>query len=321
MKINYKPDVVVIGELNVDIILNHISQFPEIGKEILADRLDVTLGSSSAIFASNLNTLGTSVAFIGKIGNDSFGNVVLDSLKSKGVNISRIIKSETYNTGATIVLNYEQDRAMITYPGAMNDFCSDDIDLEFLFSARHVHFSSIFLQPGIRNSLSGVFRKAKSKGLTTSLDPQWDPAEKWEINMEELLPNVDLFLPNLTEFKFITKTSNLNEGFEKIRKIAPDLTLILKDGANGAFVWKAGSLIHQPAFLNTSVVDCIGAGDSFNAGFIHDFIQGKTIEQCLKTGAITGAVSTTRAGGTAAFSKIEDVEKIAYALFGQHISI
>ena len=135
MKINNKPDVVVIGELNVDIILNHISQFPEIGKEILAENLTVTLGSSSAILASNLSTLGTSVAFIGKIGNDSFGNVVLESLKSKGVNISNVIKSEVYNTGATIVLNYEQDRAMITYPGAMNDFCSDDFDMEFLFAS------------------------------------------------------------------------------------------------------------------------------------------------------------------------------------------
>lgn len=321
MKINYKPDVVVIGELNVDIILNQISQFPEIGKEILAENLTVTLGSSSAILASNLSTLGTSVAFIGKIGNDSFGNVVLESLKSKGVNISNVIKSEVYNTGATIVLNYEQDRAMITYPGAMNDFCSDDIDMEFLFASKHVHFSSIFLQPGIRNNLSDVFRKAKSKGLSTSLDPQWDPEEKWDINMEELLPNVDLFLPNIAEFKFITKTSNLNEGFEKIRKIAPEVTLILKDGSNGAFAWKAGSLIHQPAFLNTSVVDCIGAGDSFNAGYICDFIKGKSIEQCLKTGAIAGAISTTRAGGTSAFSKIEDVKKIAHDQFNQEINI
>jgi len=311
MELKTKPEVVVIGELNVDIILNQIESFPEMGKEKLAQEMNIALGSSSAIFAGNLSTLGTKVAFIGKIGKDSFASAVLDSLNSKRVDTSNIIQSQTLNTGATIVLNYDQDRAMVTYPGAMEDLKIEDIDFGILSAARHLHFSSIFLQPGIRNNLPEMFAKAKALGLTTSLDPQWDPAEKWEVKLLELLPNVDVFLPNMAEFLLLTGSGSMEEGINLIKEIAPNLTLIVKDGSNGAYGWKHGKLVHQPAFLNTEVIDCIGAGDSFNAGFIHEFIKGNLIKKCLETGALTGAVSTTRAGGTGAFDSIESVRKIA----------
>lgn len=316
MEMKENTEVVVIGELNVDIILNRIDHFPVMGKEILAENMNLTLGSSSAIFASNLSTLGTKVAFIGKIGKDGFAAVVLDSLQVKGVDTSHIIQSETLNTGATIVLNYDQDRAMVTYPGAMEDLKLEDLDFSFLSTARHLHFSSIFLQPGIRESLPSMFAKAKSLGMTTSLDPQWDPAEKWAINLTELLPTLDIFLPNKAEFLLLTDSDSLEEGIEKIKGIAPDITLIIKDGANGAYAWKAGKIIHQPAFLNTEVIDCIGAGDSFNAGLIHAFIKGSSLEKCLESGALTGAVSTTKAGGTGAFESLEGVRKIAIDHFG-----
>jgi sugar/nucleoside kinase (ribokinase family) len=315
MEILTKPDVVVIGELNVDIILNQIEGFPEMGKEILAQGMKITLGSSSAIFASNLSTLGTNVAFIGKIGKDNFASIVLDSLISKHVDTSHILQSDILNTGATVVLNYDQDRAMVTYPGAMEDLKFSDINFGFLSGARHLHFSSVFLQPGIREDLPKLFAKAKALSLTTSMDPQWDPAEKWDINLTSLLPSLDIFLPNMAEFLLLTDSKTMEEGIEKISKIAPDLMLVIKNGADGAYGWKRDKLVHQPAFLNTQVVDCIGAGDSFNAGFVHAFITGSSIEICLRTGALTGAVSTTRTGGTGAFFNLETVRGIASDIF------
>ena len=304
-------DVIVVGELNVDIILNRIDRFPEMGKEILANSLDLTLGSSSAIFASNLSSLGSKVSFIGKIGKDGFASTVLNSLQSKGVDTSNIIQSETLNTGATIVLNFDQDRAMVTYPGAMEDLKLKDINFETIATAGHLHFSSIFLQPGIRNDLSKLFKKARSFGLTTSLDPQFDPAEKWDVNLSELLPQLDVFMPNRSEFLALTSTVSLEEGIDKIKKLAPNLTIVVKDGANGAYGWNKAESIHQPAILNEEVVDCIGAGDSFNAGFIHKYTQGESLKQCLEYGAITGAVSTTRAGGTGAFESMKLINEMA----------
>ena len=306
-------DVIVIGELNVDIILNEIEGFPVIGKEILANAMSVTLGSSSAIFAGNLSSLGTRVAFIGKVGDDNFAQVVLTTLEKKKVDTSQIIKSTSLSTGATIVLNYDQDRANVTYPGAMNELHLKDIDFDFLSKARHMHFSSCFLQPGIRNDLTALFRGAKEIGLTTSFDAQWDPEEKWDLPLEQLLPYVDVFLPNIQEFKFLTRSNTIEEGIRKLRPYAH--YIVIKNGSDGAWAWDGKRIITQPAFLNNRVVDCIGAGDSFNAGFIKDFINNIPIKKCLETGALTGAINTTRAGGTGAFENPDLIREIARERF------
>jgi sugar/nucleoside kinase (ribokinase family) len=306
-------DVIVVGELNVDIILNEIESLPVIGKEIMANSMSVTLGSSSAIFASNLSSLGPRVAFIGKIGRDNFAEVVLSSLESKNVDTSRIIKSESLATGATIVLNYDQDRANVTYPGAMNDLRLGDIDFDFLSGARHMHFANCFMQPGIRNDLTELFRRAKKLGLTTSLDTQWDPEEKWELPLEELLPHVDVFLPNMAEFKFLSGCDTVEQGINKLKHYSH--YIIIKNGSEGALGWDGKSLSVQPAFKNEQVVDCVGAGDSFDAGFIRDFIQDLPLKKCLETGALAGAINTTRPGGTTAFANLKTIRDIALERF------
>lgn len=311
--IKKKLDVVVIGELNVDIILSSIDSFPSIGKEILANYMSLTLGSSSAIFASNLSALGTIVGFIGKVGDDVFAKLILDSLQSKNVDTSHILQSTSIPTGATIVLNYDQDRANITFPGAMNDLHIEDIDFAFLSTGRHMHFSSCFMQPGIKNDITVLFRKAKELGLTTSLDPQWDPQEKWDLPLENLLPWVDVFLPNVQEFKFLTRADTIEEGIKKIKQFAN--CIIIKNGSNGSIGWDGENIIYQPAFRNDKVVDCIGAGDSFNAGFIMDYINNKPFKKCLETGSLIGAINTTRAGGTGAFENTALIREISRERF------
>lgn len=306
-------DVVVVGELNVDLILNQIDQFPVIGKEVLTGHMTLTLGSSSAIFASNLSTLGAKVAFVGNLGHDNFGDHIVASLKSRGVDTQYINRSVKQNTGATIVLNFDEDRAMVTYPGAMKYLSYNDVPVEALMKARHLHVSSIFLQSNLIQDVAKLFKKAKELGLTTSLDPQWDPAEKWSMDKELVLPLVDIFMPNINELKALTKTSDLAAGIEILRPYVN--TLVIKNGNVGAYVWEKGSLIHQPSFLNREVVDSIGAGDSFDAGFICQFLQGKSNQECLEFGALTGAVNTTRSGGTNAFENLSLVKTIAKSSF------
>jgi len=310
-------DVVVLGELNVDIILNQIAKFPEIGKEILADEMNVTLGSSSAIFASNLSSLGSKVAFIGKVGNDSFAELVKNSLKNKNVDTSQVITSKEFKTGATIVLNYDQDRANVTYAGAMNDLTIDDIDFKFIAKARHLHFSSIFMQPGIKKSIPQIFRKAKEMGLTTSIDPQWDPEEKWDIDLKNIMPYLDIFMPNIKELEFISRTEGIENCIQKLKPLPKQL--IIKNGSDGALLWDGKNLHKQNIFENKQIIDCIGAGDSFNAGFINKFVSGKTIDECLEFGALTGAISTTAAGGTGAFQNIQSIKEIALQKFNFNI--
>lgn len=306
-------DVLVIGELNVDIILDDIKGFPVIGKEILANKLHVTLGSSSAIFASNLSSLGCSVAFAGLIGDDSFAQMVIHSLQEKNVNTDFISRTGTYGTGLTMVMNYGMDRANITFPGAMEHLFVKDITDEMLLCSKHMHLSSIFLQKGIKTDVVTLFKRAKELGLTTSMDPQWDPEEKWDLNVKELLPYIDFWMPNVVEFKKITRSSSLSEGIEKTKEYANHI--VIKDGAEGAHLWTKGELVSKPAYLNPKVADCIGAGDSFDAGFISEFIAGSDLRRCLEIGNVMGAINTLEPGGTTAFKNVEHIKKMAKEKF------
>lgn len=306
-------DVIVVGELNVDLILDGIEKFPEVGKEVLAERMTLTLGSSSAIFASNISSLGARVAYIGKIGKDKFGEVVLESLQGNKVDVSLIKVDENLGTGATVILNVDEDRANTTYPGAMDHLTLSDISEEDLKKARHLHFSSYFLQPGMWGDLGNLFRKAKSLGLTTSFDMQWDPKETWELDVEDVLPYVDVFLPNETELTLLTGKDKLDEAIESVKNLIH--VLAVKRGNKGSLTYYKGNKNELPAFLNKNVVDAIGAGDSFNAGFILKFINGSTVPECQEYGNLTGAISTTAAGGTAAFQDYEKFKSTARERF------
>jgi len=307
-------DVIIVGELNVDLILDEIEKFPEIGKEVLANRMTLTLGSSSAIFASNISSLGAKVAFLGKIGKDKFGEVVIESLQRSQVDVSMIKEDAEVGTGATVILNVQEDRANTTYPGAMDLLTIQDISEDDLSRAKHLHFSTYFMQPGLRKDIGRLFRTAQHLGLTTSFDMQWDPQEEWDLDYEEILPYVDVFLPNEKELMFLSGKNNLSEAINFIKKYTD--ILVIKRGNQGSMVWYRDEILDRPAFINQSVVDAIGAGDSFNAGFIYKFIKGHTIPECQEFGNLTGAVSTTAAGGTTAFQDHDEFKKRARDMFG-----
>lgn len=310
---NKKFEVLVVGELNVDLILDQIERLPQIGKEIIADKMTFTLGSSSAIFASNLSVLGTSVCFCGKIGKDSFANKILADLTLKGVDVNFIQRSNTAATGISVAFNFNNDRAMITYPGAMNELSENDVTDEMLSSATHLHVSSIFLQSELKKGLVQLFQRAKKHGLTTSLDPQWDPAEKWDCNWKDLLKYVDIFLPNFEELKNITNQSTMKDAIASIKEYCT--VLVVKNGADGATIVTPNNLFLQPAFTNHKVADAIGAGDSFDAGFIHQYLKDETVHRCAEFAALCGAINTTKRGGTTAFADIDTVKRIALQKF------
>jgi sugar/nucleoside kinase (ribokinase family) len=312
-----KYDVMVIGELNVDLILNNLHDFPEIGKEIIADDMHLALGSSSAIFASNLSTMGTSVAFLGIVGNDNFGNIVLNALNQRQVSTEYIIRHTKYKTGATIALNYGENRAMVTFPGAMEHLKASDITGQILQECTHLHISSVFLQPGIKYYLRQIFQLARETGLTTSLDTQWDPQEKWDLDLQKILPFVDVFFPNQAELLALTGTRNVDAA---LKKISPSHNIVaVKMGREGSLGFRNERKYLAEPFINLEIVDAIGAGDSFNAGFIHKFLQDSELDQCLQFGNLLGAINTTAAGGTAAFADLEKVKKTALDKFGYEI--
>lgn len=316
---NKQFDIIIVGELNVDLILNNIEGTPTLGKEVFSRDMIMTLGSSSAIFANNISILGTKSTFMGRVGKDNFADLVCSSLEHSGVDISNLIRSDDNSTGITVAMSYGEDRAMVTYPGAMSDLTVADISDNDLLKAKHLHVSSIFLQEGLLGEVHLLFERAKKLGLTTSLDPQWDPSEKWNVNLKALLPYVDIFLPNESELMCMTGLGTIRESIDKIKEYSN--CVVVKQGTNGASLYYDNKVEHKPAYLNKEIVDAIGAGDSFNAGFINAFIQKLSWSRCLEMGVIVGAINTTGVGGIGAFCSLDDVKAVAKEKFNYKIEL
>lgn len=310
-------DVLVIGELNVDLLLNDLKGFPIMGQEILAEEITFTLGSSSAIFAANLASLGIDTSFCGIVGNDFFGKFLLTELNKRQVATDFVVESKQHQTGLTIILNYDQDRANVTHCGAMEHLSLADIPLSEFDQFRHLHISSYFLQKGLQKDIVQLFKIAQDKGLSTSLDIQGDPMSEWNFPYEKCLPYVDFFLPNEAEILALTGTAQLCDALDKVGRYAN--SIIVKRGENGALAYNKGTYTEAIPYRHSNFVDAIGAGDSFNAGFISSYLQGKSLHESLMFGNLAGAINTTACGGTGAFTDLSSFSDKAKTIFNIEI--
>jgi len=293
-----KFDVSVIGELNLDLIFYGLPAKLELDREHLATNLSLTLGSSSAIFAHNLARLGSNVGFSSSIGSDSLGPICIERLAEANVDLSRVKKFDGKITGLTVILPQGKERYILTYPGTMADYSLADLDLKYVFDAKHLHVASYFLQKAIQPSLEQIFREAKAAGLTTSLDTNDDPDDRWTPEIQKLFPHLDLLMPNEHEACRMAGVDDVDKAIEILSKKVK--TLVLKRGSKGAMV-VSGEKQFTALPLAVKVVDAVGAGDSFNAGFLHQFVRKASLESCLAFGNVIAALSTTRGGGTEAF--------------------
>ncbi len=292
-------DVTIAGEINLDLILYGIPENMPQERELLASGFCATLGSSSAIVAHNLAVLGASVGFITRLGDDPLGAIALHHLSESGVDLSRVRRAVGgASTGVTILLPHETKRHILTYPGTMFEMSWDDLDLDYLASSRHFHLSSIFLHKALRPQLPLLFRQLKASGLTLSLDTNDDPEDRWGDPLDELLGLVDIFLPNEDEACHITGRPDAESALAALAKRVP--LVAVKCGKNGSLVQQGTRRWHLPAQTVTPV-DTIGAGDSFDAGFLAAYLRGEPAEACAAFGNRTAALSTLRAGGTDAF--------------------
>ena len=308
-----KLDVVVIGELNIDLVLWRVPM-PENEKEQLAEDMRFAMGSSSAITAHNLSAIGAKVGFIGKAGNDTFGKYMIDALATGGVDTSQIIVDDSLKTGATIVLANPPKKALLTYLGAMTQLTIDDLPWDYIATAKHLHVGCFFLQTGLRKDVHKIFARAKALGLSTSLDTNWDPDEQWGDDLHAALKETDIFLPNDDELLQITKKQTIAEAVEAFP--ASVKVLAVKLGKDGATVRALGNSFAHPGFSVESV-ETTGAGDSFNAGFLYRYLNGDDWASCLKFGNACGAVAVTEMGGTGAFADREALAKKLKSLLGE----
>jgi sugar/nucleoside kinase (ribokinase family) len=152
------------------------------------------------------------------------------------------------------------------------------------------------LQHGLRPGLPRLFERARALGLTISLDTNWDPTGTWG-GVLDLLPLVNVFLPNEAEAKALTAAENADEAATRLQVRVE--TAAIKLGKEGALGISHGQKVRVPS-IPVSIVDTVGAGDTFDAGFLYGYLNGWPLEKSLRLAAVCGALSTQAAGGTAA---------------------
>ncbi len=260
--------------------------------------MNLVLGGSSSITAFNLSRLGASVTFAGVIGQDFFGQFVEERLTTAGVDVSRVRRTSKQKTGLTIWHSLGGRRAGVTFAGTIAMLAVSDIKDEHLQLARHLHMGSYFLQESFHEQAPEMFRHAKKMGLTTSLDCNYDPAERWDSNIRHVLRHIDVFFPNDDEALRITRQSTIEGAARELSELAG--VVVIKRGADGVLVTR-GTEQFSVAAVPVKVVDTTGAGDSFDAGFLSRFVKGGELRQCIDAGLQAAAKSVQSIGGTAAF--------------------
>lgn len=290
-----KPKILVIGELNVDIVATGLRSVPEMGAEILAEKCELTLGSASAIFAAGIAKLGHRVTFFSHVGQDYFGDFCLRALKQSGVSTRHVTRKAEENTGVTIALSGKRDRALVTYAGAVATFKADSVDETAMSKHAHLHLTSYYLQTGLRPSYPHLFQQAKASGLTTSFDPNSDPRDKWDRNIDAVLNHTDVLFVNEREALRLTRSNTLNDALKTLGTKVN--CAVVKRGARGATAIQNQKLFNDSGF-RVRAIDTTGAGDSFDAGFLSAYLRNEPLAECLRIGNACGALSAMSVGGT-----------------------
>jgi sugar/nucleoside kinase (ribokinase family) len=288
--------IVIAGEINVDLIFTGVPVLPQFGRETLAQTYLPCPGSSSMILAMGLARLGDPVRFVGCCGSDAFGRFCTDALHERGVDTAGVVPDDGLRTGVTVAMSSNIDRALLTWPGAIAELTADDVSDAALAGAQHLHVSSYYLQTKLRPQLGELFARARAAGLTTSLDPGSDPEQRWGRELIEVLRHVDVFLPNQSEACAITSTDTPEDALRALDN--GSTRLVIKTGSRGAITLDHGKPLSAPGYP-TQAVDTTGAGDSFNAGFLHAWLRDLPALDCLRWGNACGALSTRGVGGTA----------------------
>ena len=304
------PRIVVIGDINPDLVLASPDLAVQFGqRETLVDDAVLTLGGSASITACAMARLGLDTTMVGLVGDDAFGRYCRDELSRAGVGTSSVVVSSEVPTAITVVLQRADDRAMVTHAAAIAALTLDLLDMDTLASARHVHIGSYFLLDGLRPHLPSLLRDLRANGCTVSLDTNWDPAGAFALDV--VLPHVDVFLPNAEEARLIAIDDDLDRSVRRLGETVP--VVAVTNGTDGALAASDGRLItaRAPRVDPASVVDPIGAGDAFDAGFVAGWLDAHDVATGLRLGLATAALSVTGRGGTGAQPSRGQAEHLA----------
>nr|WP_237463751.1 carbohydrate kinase family protein [Leucobacter aridicollis] len=297
--------MLVVGELCVDIVVDLGGGELRFGQhEQIVPATTLTMGSSSAITACGAATLGLPTELVSARGDDMFGLFLRDELKLRGVGQQHVSVHDGIPTGASTHLTRPGgDRTILTSLGTIGMTTNADVSDAMLAAAAGLHIGSYFLQHALHNGGAvELFRRARAGGLRTSLDGNFDPTERWDSGILELLQHTDVFFGNDEELCGITGKQDLMAAARAaLSQMPPGGVIIAKLGADGAVaVTQRGEITVKTPDLPGEVLDTVGAGDTLAAGTLTGLLRGDTLADALALGVACGTASTRGAGGVAA---------------------
>jgi len=265
--------------------------------EQLVDDYALTVGGSANIFACQTASLGLRTALLGYVGEDALGEAMRSALAERGIDLSLLRTRPGLRTGLSVSLCEPGDRAILTWPGSIDATEPGDLEPALAARTRHWHIASYFLLTRLRGAWKSWIERLRANGATVSLDANWDPDARWEA-VRELLPLVDLFFANENEAMAVAGASELEEAIERLAGECP--TVVVKRGDQGAAAVVAGRRYEDPARPEDApprIRDSVGAGDSFDGGYIAGWLRGLSPERRLRLANRCGAASLAGVGG------------------------
>ena len=292
--------VCIIGNLNADLVLYPLRDFPAWGTEVLVSSMDWRPGGiGNALLC--LARLGVEVSALANVGDDLVGQQLLSTLRTAGVDTGHVERSPDAPTALSVGLGRDDgERAFVTHLGHLGLL---DVDLvlrhrEAWKEAQFVLFSGHFLRPGLGfEGVRTLIDEARAEGKKVLFDTGWDVSGWPERSVEEvmqLVEHVDVFLPSLSEAQALTGAISAEDCLEILSARCPG-DVIVKMGEGGSITRTAEGVFRQPAFP-VAPLDTTGAGDSFNAGVILGLLKKWAIPETLRFANAVAALVISRPG-------------------------
>jgi sugar/nucleoside kinase (ribokinase family) len=302
-------DVVCAGILVADVLGRPVESLPPRGKLSLVEQIELHIGGCAANVSIDMARLGFSAAALGMVGNDGFGDFVVRTLESNGVDAGGVARTDAAHTSATMIMVHgDGERSFLHYIGANAEYREEHVDLERVRGAKVLHVAGALVMPGLDGEpMARLLKQAKEAGVTTCLDTVYDATGRWMDVLAPCLPYADVFLPSLEEAKCLTG----KEEPAEIAKVLMDRgvkTVAIKLGERGSYVRSADGEVRAPAY-KVRAVDGTGSGDAFVAGYLAGIISGWDMERTARFANAVGALCVTALGTTAGVRNMQDTER------------
>lgn len=291
-------DCLSVGILVADHLCAPIARVPRPGELILAESLPLCPGGCALNTAVDLAKVGVSVGVIGRVGDDAFGGYLIDVLNRSGADTTGIRRDARFETSGSLIINvHGEDRRYIHAIGASAALRPEDIPLDRVRAAKALYVGGYLLMAGLRQgALIPVFRAARAAGVVTALDIVLPgPGDHWS-DLEGLLAETDLFLPNTDEAAAITGLADPVAQADRFRE-AGAKTVVITCGERGTVLVNDRARLRAGVFP-VNYVGGTGSGDAFDAGYLAGLLAGRDERQCLAWGSALGASCVRAVGAT-----------------------